>query len=326
MPTLVIATRGSRLALWQAEHIRALLERESSLQAEVLIIKTRGDLFQDAPLSASGGKGLFVKEIEDALLDGRADLAVHSLKDVPLDLPDGLTLGAVPRRGEAEDVLISFAFPRLSALPAGARVGTSSLRRRVQLMNLRPDLNVAPLRGNLDTRLRKLEAGGCEAAILAAAGLRRLGLRVPHLDPLTPPAFLPAAGQGALGLEFRKDREDLRRLLAPLNHEPSQRCVEAERGFLAGLGQGCQAPVAAHAVLSQAQPEAPFSAQTPMTLEGLLASPDGALLLRRLGRGPAGQARQIGLDLAEEIKDAAKGTILENLLPGTASQPKGPTP
>jgi hydroxymethylbilane synthase len=315
MPPLVIATRGSRLALRQAEHIRSLLARTSSLRTELLVLRTRGDLFQDAPLSAADGKGLFVKEIEDALLDGRADLAVHSLKDVPVDLPAGLTLGIVPRREEAEDVLLSFTFPRLCALPPGARVGTSSLRRRVQLLDLRPDLKIVPLRGNLDTRLRKLEDGACEALVLAAAGLRRLGLQVPHLDPLAPPAFLPAAGQGALGLEFREDREDLRALLAPLNHEPSRVRAEAERGFLAGLGCGCQAPVAAYAVLSRDQPDDPFSPQTPVLLEGLLASPDGSVILRRLGRGPAIQARRLGLDLAEEIKAAAKGTILERPSP-----------
>ncbi|MDR2076974.1 MAG: hydroxymethylbilane synthase, partial [Desulfovibrio sp.] len=262
----------------------------------------------------AGGKGLFVKEIEEALLDGRADLAVHSMKDIPVDLPDGLTLGAVPRRENAADVLLSFAFPRLSALPAGARVGTSSLRRRAQLLDLRPDLNIVPLRGNLDTRIRKLKAGECEAVVLAAAGLRRLDLHVPHMDPLSPPTFLPAAGQGALGLEFRADREDLRELLAPCNHEPSRICVEAERGFLAGLGAGCQAPVAAYALLSRDQPDAPLSPQTPVVLEGLLASPDGAVLLRRLGRGPAGQARQLGLDLAEEVTAAARGTVLEHFL------------
>ena len=314
MRSLVIATRGSRLALRQAEQIRALLLAQNPyLRAELLVLRTAGDLLRNAPLSAAGGKALFVREIEDALLDGRADLAVHSLKDVPADLPEGLTLGPVPQRESAEDVLISFSCARLSALPAGARVGTSSLRRRVQLLRLRPDLEIVPLRGNLDTRLRKLKAGACQAVVLAAAGLRRLRLRVPHLDPLSPPAFLPAAGQGALGLEFRADREDLRLLLAPLDHGPSRVCVEAERAFLAGLGSGCQAPVAAYAVLDQ--PDAPLSPETPLLLEGLLASPDGAILLRRSGCGPAIQARPIGLDLAEEIKAAARDSLPECLTP-----------
>jgi hydroxymethylbilane synthase len=268
---------------------------------ELLAIKTRGDRLRQIPLAGAGDKGLFVREIEDALLESRADLAVHSLKDVPVELRDGLTLGPVPRRGDEKDVLVSFAFAGLSALPAGARVGTSSPRREVQLLARRPDLVILPLRGNLDTRLRKLEAGECDAAVLAAAGLDRLGLLVPHRESLDPPAFLPAPGQGALGLEFRADREDLPPLLAFLNHEPSRLRAEAERAFLAGLGLGCQAPAAAWAVLDQDSPARHAS----LTLEGLLASTDGKTLWRRQRRGPAKLARQIGLDLAEEIKAAA---------------------
>ncbi|BFR48328.1 hydroxymethylbilane synthase [Nitratidesulfovibrio sp. HK-II] len=306
MKKLVIATRGSKLALWQAEHIKSCIEgKHPGVSVELLVLKTRGDIILDVPLAKVGGKGLFVKEIEEALLDGRADLAVHSMKDVPMELPEGLVLGIIPEREEPSDTFLSVHHASLAALPHGATVGTSSLRRQSQLLALRPDLNVVSLRGNVDTRLRKLSEGQFDAIIMATAGMKRLGLSAPKSEVLGPPAFLPAVGQGALGIEFRADRTDLHDLLAFLEHTPTRIRVEAERGFLAGLQGGCQVPIAGHAVMT---------GNDTFTLEGLVADLTGARVIRRTMNGksaPDGaQARTVGLDLAAQLVADGAGDIL----------------
>ncbi len=303
MNKITIATRGSRLALWQAEHISALLRgRYPALAVELLVLKTKGDIILDVPLAKVGGKGLFVKEIEEALLDGRADLAVHSMKDVPMELPEGLVLGVVPQREDPVDVLLSCAWENLESLPRGAKVGTSSLRRQAQLLARRPDLDIVSLRGNVETRLGKLEKGEFAAIVMAAAGLNRLGLKVAHAARLAPPDFLPAAGQGALGLEYSAARKDMAELLSFLDHAPSRVCVEAERGFLAGLEGGCQVPIAAHAVLEGER----------IMLDGLVADCQGRNIVRLQKEGPAGEARALGLALSMEVKQAGGLEILRD--------------
>ena len=245
---LVIATRESRLALWQAEHVKALLEQRGH-RVQLLGMTTQGDQILDRSLSKVGGKGLFVKELEMALQEGRADLAVHSLKDVPMDLPGGFALACVMQREDPRDALVSPHFSSLAALPAGAVVGTSSLRRTVLLRALRPDLRIEPLRGNLDTRLRKLDEGHYAAIVLAAAGLKRLGLGHRIAQNFGTGSMLPAAGQGALGLEVRADRADLLEILHTLAHLPTWLAVTAERAVSRAMGGSCSMPLAAHATL-----------------------------------------------------------------------------
>ena len=245
---IIIATRESRLALWQAEHVRDLLQNRFGLQVQLLGMTTRGDEILDRTLSKVGGKGLFVKELETALEEGRAQLAVHSLKDVPMDLPAGFELAAVMEREDPRDAFVSNDFASLADLPQGARVGTSSLRRVVQLRALRPDLLIEPLRGNLDTRLRKLDEGQYHAIVLAAAGLKRLGLAARIRSEFPTDQMLPCAGQGALGLEVRSDATELRRTLAELIHTPTFLAVHAERAVSRALGGSCSMPLAAHAV------------------------------------------------------------------------------
>jgi hydroxymethylbilane synthase len=248
MPSsITIATRESRLALWQAEHVRALLQDRFGAQVELLGMTTRGDQILDRTLAKVGGKGLFVKELEAALQERRADLAVHSLKDVPMELPDGFVLAAVLEREDPRDAFVSNLHADVQSLPQGARVGTSSLRRVVQLMALRPDLRVEPLRGNLDTRLRKLDDGGYDAIVLAAAGLKRLGLAARIRALFEPGQMIPAAGQGALGIEVRADAHALREQLATLVHRPTWLAVQAERAVSRALGGSCSMPLAAHA-------------------------------------------------------------------------------
>ena len=274
MEKLVIATRGSRLALWQANHVKDSLEAvHPGLAVELNIIKTKGDIILDVPLAKVGGKGLFVKEIEEALLSGAADIAVHSMKDVPMELPEGLILGIVPEREDPTDLFLSVDYDSLENLPAGAVVGTSSLRRQAQVLAQRPDLEVVSLRGNVDTRLRKLTEGQFAAIIMATAGMKRLGLSVPKECPLAPPAFIPAVGQGALGIEFREDRKDLAEMLSFMEHRPTRICVEAERGLLAGLDGGCQVPIAGHAEMLD---DGTFE------LEGLVGEVDGSVILARV--------------------------------------------
>ena len=242
---VVIATRESRLALWQAEHVKALLESRLGWQVELLGMTTQGDQILDRSLSKVGGKGLFVKELETALSEGRADLAVHSLKDVPMDLPEGFTLACVLEREDPRDAFVSNQFASLAELPQGAVVGTSSLRRLVLLKALRPDLRIEPLRGNLDTRLRKLDEGQYAAIVLAAAGLKRLGLESRMRSAFAPTDMLPAAGQGALGIEVRADRADLIEALATLAHQPTWLAVTAERTVSRAMGGSCSMPLAA---------------------------------------------------------------------------------
>ena len=245
MKKVVIATRESRLAMWQAEHVKALLEERLGWQVELLGMTTLGDQILDRPLSKVGGKGLFIKELEVALSEGRADLAVHSLKDVPMDLPEGFALACVLEREDPRDAFVSNQFASLAELPLGAVVGTSSLRRLVLLKAMRPDLDIQPLRGNLDTRLRKLDEGQYAAIVLAAAGLKRLGLAHRIRSPFAPTDMLPAAGQGALGIEVRADRADLVQALAALAHQPTWLAVTAERTVSRAMGGSCSMPLAA---------------------------------------------------------------------------------
>ena len=302
MEKLVIATRGSRLALWQANHVKDSLEAaHPGLAVELNVIKTKGDILLDVPLAKVGGKGLFVKEIEEALLSGAADLAVHSMKDVPMELPEGLVLGIVPEREDPTDLFLSVKYESLEDLPAGAVVGTSSLRRQAQVLALRPDLKVESLRGNVDTRLRKLSEGQFAAIVMATAGMKRLGLSMPKERPLTQPAFVPAVGQGALGIEFRADRKELADMMAFMEHRPTRVCVEAERGLLAGLDGGCQVPIAGHAEMLDADT---------FELEGLVGEVDGSTIIRRKVTGRADEARAVGLALARAIAEDGGAEIL----------------
>ena len=299
---LLIATRESRLALWQAEHVRALLGQRFGRSVELLGMTTRGDQILDRSLSKVGGKGLFVKELETALEEGRADLAVHSLKDVPMDLPEGFELAAVLVREDPRDAFVSTRYATLADLPRGAVIGTSSLRRSVQLLALRPDLDVQPLRGNLDTRLRKLDEGGYDAIVLAAAGLRRLGLEQRIRALFEPHELIPCAGQGALGIEVRSDASALRAELAELVHRPTWLAVEAERAVSRALGGSCSMPLAAHATwdgpvltLKAALGHALDPAQPLLhaAVAGADASETGA---RDLGRRVASELRAAGAD------------------------------
>ncbi len=307
-PTTLIATRESRLALWQAEHVRDLLILRFGLTVGLLGMTTRGDQILDRSLSKVGGKGLFVKELEVALEEGRAHLAVHSLKDVPMELPDGFVLATVLQREDPRDALVSPHFDSVAALPHAAVVGTSSLRRVVQLMNLRPDLRIEPLRGNLDTRLRKLDDGGYDAIVLAAAGLKRLGLAGRIRATFDEVAMIPAAGQGALGIEVRADATVLRAQLAQLTHAPTWLAVHAERAVSRALGGSCSMPLAAHAVwqgsslvISAAlghagQPDRPLL-RTQVTAE-IGASGDAASTgaATALGERAAARLRALGAD------------------------------
>lgn len=300
--TLVIATRGSKLALWQAHHVADQLRRaHPGLTVELLILTTKGDKILDVPLAKVGGKGLFVKEIEEALLSGRADLAVHSMKDVPAEQPRGLRLGPVPEREDPADLLLSVRYDALAALPVGAAVGTSSLRRRAQLLAARPDLRIVDLRGNLDTRLNRLLEGRFDAIVVAAAGLRRLGLSAPRMQRLEPPAFLPAAAQGALGLEYRADDAETAAAVAFFEHPDSRDTVAAERGFLGRLEGGCQVPIAAHAAVCG----------DVLTLDGLVADPEDGRTFRDVVSGPRSQAASLGAALAETVLAMGAKAVLE---------------
>jgi len=302
---LVIATRASRLALWQAEHVRDRLRAlYPQCAVELLILTTRGDQILDRTLSKVGGKGLFVKELETALLDGRADLAVHSLKDVPVDLQAPFELCAILERADPRDAFVSNQYAALADLPAGAVVGTSSLRRESQIRHRYPHLAVKPLRGNLDTRLGKLDNGDYAAIVLAAAGLQRLNLAERIRGRLDPADSLPAAGQGALGIEIRNDRDDLRQWLAPLACARTTACVTAERAVSRALGGSCQVPLAAYAELDG----------DTLTLRALVASPDGTRMIRCQHQGPAGQAQAVGQAAAQELLSNGAAAILAELL------------
>jgi hydroxymethylbilane synthase len=285
-----LGTRASALALAQANAVAAAL-RAGGHEVEIVPMRTEGDRLAAAKLAAVGGKGLFVREIEDALLAGAVDLAVHSLKDLPAEQPDGLVLAAFPRREDPRDVLVSRAPGGLAALRAGAVVGTSSPRRRALLLAARPDLAVEPLRGNVDTRLQKLESGVCEATILASAGLRRLGLAIPNTEPLPVDAFVPAVGQGVLGLETRADDTRMREALRPLDDAATHACAVAERAFLARLGASCVTPVAAHAAIDAGT----------LTMHALVITEDGRQIVRESGSASPADAAALGRKLADGL-------------------------
>ncbi|MBD9433052.1 MULTISPECIES: hydroxymethylbilane synthase [Achromobacter] len=302
---LVIATRASRLALWQAEHVRDRLRTlYPACAVELLTLTTRGDQILDRTLSKVGGKGLFVKELENALLDGRADLAVHSLKDVPVDLQAPFELCAVLDRADPRDAFVSNTHGSLADLPTGAVVGTSSLRRESQIRARYPELVVKPLRGNLDTRLGKLDKGEYDAIVLAAAGLERLGLGSRIRSLLEPEDSLPAAGQGALGIEIRDDRDDMRAWLAPLVSADTTSCVVAERAVSRKLGGSCQVPLAAYAEIAGGT----------LSLRALVASPDGVRMVHTARSGPVAEAQAIGEAAAQALLDAGAQDILRELL------------
>jgi hydroxymethylbilane synthase len=304
---LTIGSRGSKLALWQAEWVKARLGAlDSRLEVNIEIIKTTGDVNTDAPLAVIGGKGVFTKELEEALLDKRIDLAVHSLKDLPTILPEGLALAAITEREDSRDALVlreglSIENPSISNLPAGAVVGTSSLRRLAQLKYLRPDLGIKDLRGNVDTRLRKLDAGEYDLIILASAGLRRLGF-APRISAEIPTSeMLPAVGQGALGIETRADDEETISLLSTLNHTETRQACRAERALLRSLGGGCQLPIAGHAVVLEDS----------LHLEGLVAGLSGETIIREAIAGPASEAVQLGQSLGTHLLERGASSLLD---------------
>jgi len=301
---LVIGTRRSKLALWQAEWVHARLrELEPELAVSLKRIKTTGDKILDTPLASIGGKGLFVKEIEEALLRGEIDLAVHSMKDVPTRLPAGLEILAIPEREDPRDVLITRNKVSLERLVPGSRIGTSSLRRQAQLLHYRPDLSIQILRGNLDTRLRKLEAGEYDGIILAAAGIKRLGWSDRVTEYLSPDVCLPAIGQGALALEGRTDDGFVREVVARLDHHPTRIAVTAERAFLERLEGGCQVPIAAHAAITNGT----------LTLSALIAGVDGRRLVRDSVQGPMRDAHRLGVELAERLLARGGDEILKEI-------------
>ena len=303
--TLRIATRKSQLALWQAEHVAALLrEAHAGLDIELVPLLTQGDRIQDRTLAAIGGKGLFIKELEVAIEDLRADIAVHSMKDVPAELPHGLTIGAVLKRADPRDALVTASgIVRLEDLRPGAVVGTSSLRRQAQLLALRPDLRIESLRGNVDTRIRKLDTGGMDAIVLACAGLIRLGLESRITARLDPQVCLPAVTQGVIGIECRRSDTRTAELLQALEHPATRLGMDVERAFAARLGGSCQSPIAAYAELDADL----------ITLRGLVAEPDGSRLLRDSVSGYAEDPVALGRQLAERMLAAGAGPLLERL-------------
>lgn len=292
MQSLKIATRQSPLALWQAEYIKAQLQQlHPGLQVELVTFVTQGDKILDTPLAKIGGKGLFVKELENALLDGRADLAVHSMKDVPMELPEGLSLAVICQREDPADAFVSNTYAQLDDLPQGATLGTSSLRRKCQIQAWRPDLNIIDLRGNVGTRLSKLDAGQYDAIILAAAGLKRLGLHTRIRETLATRLSLPAVGQGALGLECRQGDQRVLALIQPLSDQTTEICVRAERAFNHRLQGGCQVPIAGFAVLQQDS----------IYMQGRVGSVDGQELLKAEISGAAADGEALGRQLAEQL-------------------------
>jgi hydroxymethylbilane synthase len=298
---IVLATRQSALAMWQARHVETQLKEACpGLEVEILGMTTEGDRRLDTSLAKIGGKGLFVKELEDALARGAADIAVHSMKDVPMDLLPGHVLGAIMERADPRDAFVSTRYADLASLPAGARVGTSSLRRESQLRAARPDLLVQPLRGNVPTRLRKLDEGHYDAVLLAAAGLKRLGLTERITECLSTEQSLPAAGQGAIGIECRADREDVLRLLQPLDHRATAFAVRAERTVARALAGSCNVPLAAYAEVSG----------DTMRLRGFVGAPDGSRVARGTVEGAASEAEAHGLALATRLRDEGADAIL----------------
>lgn len=305
MTALRIATRKSQLALWQAEHVAALLrEAHPGIGIELVPLVTQGDRIQDRTLAAIGGKGLFIKELEVAIEDLRADIAVHSMKDVPADLPGGLMIGAVLTRADPRDALVTTAgIERIQDLPHFAVVGTSSLRRQAQLCAVRVDLRIEALRGNVDTRIRKLDNGGMDAIVLACAGLIRLGLESRITSRIDPNICLPAVTQGVIGIECRRSDTRTLDLLRPLEDPATRVCMDAERAFAARLGGSCQSPIAAYAELAADR----------MTLRGLVAEPDGSRVLRDSLSGSSEKPAALGEQLADLMLAAGAGPLLERL-------------
>ena len=302
---LVIASRESMLAMWQAEHIKGRLKAlYPDCEVEILGMTTRGDQILDRTLSKIGGKGLFIKELEQALQDGRADLAVHSIKDVPMELPEGFALAAIGERASPFDAFVSNQYARLEEMPAGAIVGTSSLRREAQLRAKFPHLTIQPLRGNVQTRLSKLDNGDYDAVILATAGLQRLGLDGRIREILSPADSLPAAGQGALGIEIAARRTDLADILRPLNHEETAACVTAERALARALGGSCQVPLAAYCVMEDGL----------LTLNGLVGHPDGSVIIEASAQAPAAYADALGRAVAKRLADDGAEELIAAVL------------
>lgn len=301
MKTLKIGTRKSQLALWQAEYVRdRLLAEHPDLEIELVKMSTQGDKILDTSLAKVGGKGLFIKELEQRLFDGSADIAVHSLKDMTVDLPDGLHLAVTCEREDPRDAFVSNAFKGLDELPAGSRVGTSSLRRQAQLRSAYPELQIVGLRGNVNTRLAKLDGGEYDAIILACAGLIRLGFHDRITAALEPETSLPAVGQGAVCIECRSDDAGINALLAPLNHADTETCTGAERAMNAALEGGCQVPIAGYAVLEDNE----------LHLRGLVGDPDGSEVIRSEIRGPREQAEALGRQLGEDLLARGADKIL----------------
>lgn len=299
-----IGTRGSALALWQANWVKSsLVDLHPSLSVELEIIKTKGDKILDVPLAKVGGKGLFVKEIEEALLDGRVDLAVHSMKDMPADIPQGLCIAAVPKREIPNDVLISKNGLSLSELPRGATIGTSSLRRSSQLLYLRSDFKIMPLRGNLDTRIKKLMTEQLDAIVLAAAGVKRLGLEDKITEYIDFETLLPAVGQGALCIETREQDPETREIVSALDHDMTHKIVTCERAFLNRLEGGCQVPMAAYGTMTGSD----------LSITGIIAEVDGSKILKAIISGPVSDMEQIGIELAERLISKGGGEILDRL-------------
>lgn len=306
-----IATRKSPLALWQAGYVRdELLHHHPHLQVNLVPMVTRGDIILDKSLTNIGGKGLFVKELEQSLLEHRADIAVHSMKDITMSFPDGLGLAVLCERDDPRDAFVSPRYASIDALPPSAVVGTSSLRRQCQLRERRPDLVIRDLRGNIGTRLAKLDDGELDAVILAVAGLKRLGVTHPIRMAIDPAEFLPAVGQGAVGIECRLNDTRILALLAPLHHWETALCVSAERAMNARLQGGCQVPIGSYAVLDGDE----------VWLRALVSSPDGATVIRGEGRAPLAQAEQLGLRLADDLLDRGAHAILASIYQDTSLQ------
>ena len=302
MKKIRIATRASQLARWQAEHVASRLEAlHENIRTELVPITTEGDRMLHAPLAKVGGKGVFVKALEVAILEGRADIAVHSMKDVPVELPPALVMPVITAREDPRDVLVSKVHPCLDALPAGSRIGTSSLRRQCQLRALRPDLVVTDLRGNVNTRLAKLEQGDFDAIVLASAGLKRLALESLVSEYFEPERFLPAVGQGVMGIECRRDDSENQGLIAPLHDEPAAAQLDAERAMNRALGGGCQVPIAGFAETPQ---------PGVLRLRALVARLDGSEILRDDRRGRVDEAEALGLEVAADLLARGAGGIL----------------
>lgn len=302
--TIRLGTRGSQLALWQANWVKSKVEeRNEGLTVELVKIKTTGDKILDVPLAKVGGKGLFVKEIEEALLDNRIDFAVHSMKDVPTNLPQGLHLACITEREDPRDVVISRNGSKLADLPKGAKIGTASLRRQAQVLNIRPDFEIVQLRGNLDTRIKKLTEVGLDAILLAGAGIKRMGWVDKITEYLEPETVLPAIGQGALGIETRDDNEEINRVVAFFDHHITSVSVCAERALLRRLEGGCQVPIAAYGTVKNGR----------LKLVGLVGSTDGKDIVKDSLEGPEEEAEELGVKLAERLLDMGAGDILKEI-------------